>query len=366
MGALQQARLPVKKYVIGGCSPSRFRDSALAARIARVWRICTRTTCDHIGRMKRSELAELAAFIAVADVLSFRAGAARLGITRSALSHAMQQLEKRLDVRLLNRSTRGVALTDPGRRLFDTLRPAFANIEQALVELDHERGSASGRLRLRVSAGAAATVIAPVWRDFLAAHPRVQLELELSDGPVDTVVEGFDAAIAIRDFAAADMVAVKVAAPWRAVVVGAPSYVARCGEPATPDELAAHDCIQYRLNGAPFPWPFIREGTRRKVTVHGAVTVNSSELALRAALGGLGFAFVNDTMAEPFLRSGQLVAVLQNWSPAYDGYFLIYHGRRQVPPALRALIDALRGPLRHPARRSTDPGMVFPGTLAKV
>jgi DNA-binding transcriptional LysR family regulator len=315
--------------------------------------------------MKRSELADLAAFVAVADVLSFRAGAARLGITRSALSHAMQQLERRLDVRLLNRSTRGVALTDAGRRLFEQLRPAFAGIEQGLAELDHERGSPSGRLKLHVSAGAAATVIAPVWRDFLAAHPRVQLELELSDGPVDVVAEGFDAAIAIRDFAAADMIAVKVSEPWKAVVVGAPSYVARRGEPATPDDLGQHDCIQYRLNGAPFPWPFVREGTRRKIAVQGAVTVNSSELALRAALGGLGFAFVNDAVAEPFLRSGQLVAVLQNWSPDYDGYFLVYPGRRQVPPALRALIEALRAQ-RGAMRRPTDPGMVFPGTLAKV
>jgi len=315
--------------------------------------------------MKRSELADLAAFAAVAEVLSFRAGAARLGITRSALSHAMQQLERRLDVRLLHRSTRGVALTDPGRRLFETLRPAFAGIEQALAELDHDRGSPSGRLRLHVSAGAAATVIAPVWRTFLATHPRVQLELELGDGPVDVIAEGFDAAIAIRDFAAADMVAVKVSDPWSAVVVGAPSYVARRGEPATPDELTAHDCIQYRLNGAPFPWPFMREGTRRKVTVHSAVTVNSSELALRAAIGGLGFAFVNDAVADPFLRSGQLVAVLQNWSVSYDGYFLLYSGRRQVPPPLRALIDTLRAQ-RHPARNPTDPGMVFPGTLAKV
>jgi DNA-binding transcriptional LysR family regulator len=312
--------------------------------------------------MKRSELAELAAFVAVADELSFRAGAARLGITRSALSHAMQQLERRLDVRLLNRSTRGVALTDAGRRLFETLRPAFAGIEQGLAELDHERGSPSGRLRLHVSAGAAATVIAPVWRDFLALHPRVELDLELSDGPVDMVAEGFDAAIAIRDFAAADMMAVKVAEPWKAVVVGTPTYIARRGEPATPDDLAAHDCIQYRLNGAPFPWPFVREGTRRKIAVQGSVTVNSSELALRAALGGLGLAFVNDAVAEPFLRSGQLMAVLQAWSPVYDGYFLIYPGRRQVPSPLRALIDTLR--VQRNVRRPTDRIMAVPETLA--
>jgi DNA-binding transcriptional LysR family regulator len=319
----------------------------------------------HVARMKRSELADLAAFVAVADVLSFRAGAARLGITRSALSHAMQALEKRLDVRLLNRSTRGVALTEIGRRLFETLRPAFAGIEQGLADLDSERGSPSGRLRLHVSVGAAATVIAPAWRDFLATYPRVQLELELSDGPVDVVGEGFDAAIAMRDFASADMIAVKVSDPWKAVVVGSPSYLARRGEPMTPEDLEAHECIQYRLEGEPFPWPFMHEGTQRKIAVHVSVTVNSSELALRAAIGGLGLTFINDVVVEPFLRSGQLVAVLQDCSPSFDGYFLIYPGRRQVPPPLRALIDMLRSQ-RATIRRSTDPGLVFPGTLAKV
>jgi DNA-binding transcriptional LysR family regulator len=261
-----------------------------------------------------------------------------------------------------------VALTDAGRRLFESLQPAFAGIEQGLADLDVERGSPSGRLRLHVSGGAAATVIAPMWRDFLASHPRVQLELELSDGPVDVISEGFDAAITLRDFAAADMIAVKVSDPWDAVVVGAPSYLARRGEPAAPEDLETHECIQYRLEGEAFPWPFVHEGTQRKIAVHGSVTVNSSELALRAALGGLGLAFINDVVAEPFLRTGQLVAVLQDCAPSFDGYFLIYSGRRQVPPPLRALIDMLcsQRAQRTTIRRSTDPGMVFPGTLAKV
>lgn len=315
--------------------------------------------------MKRSELADLAAFVAVAELLSFRAGAARLGITRSALSHAMQQLEKRLEVRLLNRSTRGVALTDPGRRLFEALRPSLAGIEQALADLDDDRGSVSGRLRLHVSIGAATMVIAPVWRAFLAAHPRIQLELELGDGPVDVVGEGFDAAIAIRNFAAADMIAVKVSDPWTAAVVGAPSYLARRGEPATPEDLAAHDCIQYRLDGALFPWPLARDGTRRSTALHGSLTVNSSELALRAALDGLGLAFINDTVAAPFLRSGRLMAVLQDWSPSFEGYFLIHPGRRQVPSPLRALIDTLRA-RRDVGRKPTDSGMMRPGVLARM
>jgi DNA-binding transcriptional LysR family regulator len=277
----------------------------------------------------------------------------------------MQQLERRLDVRLMHRNTRGVALTDAGRRLFEALQPAFVGIERGLAEMDCERASPSGRLRLHVSAGAAAAVVAPMWRSFLADHPRVRLEIELGDGPVDVVGEGFDAAIAIREFAAADMVAVKVSDAWKAIVVGAPSYLARRGEPATPDELTAHDCIQYRLDGELFPWPFVHQGTRRRITVQGPVTVNSSDLALRAAVDGLGLAWLNDAMAAPFLHSGQLVAVLQHCSPAFDGYFLIYPGRRQVPLPLRALIDTLRAQRATP-RGSTDPGLVFPGTLAKV
>ena len=234
-----------------------------------------------------------------------------------------------------------------------------------MSDLDRERGSPSGRLRLHVSSGAAAPSSRRCGAPSSPPTLACELDLELSDGPVDVVAEGFDAAIAIRDFAAADMIAVKVSDPWKAVVVGAPSYLARRGEPLTPDDLTAHDCVQYRLDGALFPWPFMREGTRRKIAVHGAVTVNSSELALRAAIDGLGLAFINDAVAAPFLRSGQLMAVLADWSPSFDGYYLIYSGRRQVPLPLRALIDMLRAH-RTVARGPTDPGMILPGVLAKV
>ena len=172
----------------------------------------------------------------------------------------MQHLEKRLDVRLLHRSTRGVALTDTGRHLFESLQPAFAGIDQALSDLDRERGSPSGRLRLHVSAGAAAAVIAPVWCRFLATYPRVQLDLELSDGPVDVVADGFDAAIAIRRFrrrrhGRGEGVGPLEGCRCRRAVLSRPR-----GEPVTPDDLTAHDCVQYRLDGALFPWPFVREG----------------------------------------------------------------------------------------------------------
>ena len=206
--------------------------------------------------------------------------------------------------------------------------------------------------------------MAPIWSRFLAAHPRVKLDLVLGDSPVDIVAQGFDAAITIRDFAAADMIAVKVSEPWKLVVVASPSYLARRGAPLTPDDLAAHDCIQYRWDDRLFPWPFARTGKQRRLSVQGNITVNSSELALRAAIDGLGLACVNDGLAEPFVRSGQLVRVLEDRRPSFDGYFLVYSGRRQVPSPLRALIDMLRAERRR--RRDQDSGPPTGGEPERV
>ncbi|HTG24007.1 MAG TPA: LysR family transcriptional regulator [Reyranella sp.] len=292
--------------------------------------------------MHRGDLADLTAFVAVADELSFRAAAARVGVTPSALSHAMRQLEERLGVRLLHRTTRSVALTDQGQRLLERLRPAISQIAAALEDLDRERRQPSGRLRIHASAGAAAAAIAPVWDRFLAAYPDVHLELQVDDAPVDIVAKGFDAAIGIRERAAVDMVAVRVTGPMEVTVVGAPAYFARRPAPRTPDDLAHHSCIQYRWGDGVFVWPFQRNGQSRRISVRGPVTVNSPGLAVRAAVDGLGIAYTILPPAEPFIRSGELVPVLEDWLPPYEGYFLYYPGHRQVPSALRALIDMLR------------------------
>jgi len=296
--------------------------------------------------MHRGDLADLTAFVAVADELSFRAAAARVGVTPSALSHAMRQLEERLGVRLLHRTTRSVALTDQGRRLLERLRPA----------LDQERRRPFGRLRIHASAGAAAAAIAPVWDRFLAAYPDVHLELQVDDAPVDIVAKGFDAAIGIRERAAVDMVAVRVTGPMKVAVVGAPAYFARRPLPRTPDDLAHHSCIQYRWGDGVFVWPFQRNGQSRRISVRGPVTVNSPGLAVRAAVDGLGIAYTIQPPAEPFIRSGQLVRVLEDWLPPYEGYFLYYPGHRQVPTALRALIDMLRAGREPPkSKRVIEP-----------
>jgi DNA-binding transcriptional LysR family regulator len=294
--------------------------------------------------MRRADLADLTAFVAIADNLSFRMAASRIDLTPSALSHIMRQLEERLGVRLLNRTTRSVSLTDAGQRLLDRLRPAVEQISRGLEDLKGEQGHPIGRLRLYVTHLAGAAVIAPVWARFLSTFPDVQLEVHADCTPVDIVARGYDAGIGPRDWAAADMIAVRVMGPMRVAVVGAPLYFAQRRAPRTPDDLAGHCCVQYRraADGAMFEWPFERDGKPRRISVDGRVMVNDTDLAIRAAVDGLGMAYATEALAEPFLRSGQLVRVLEDWSPAFDGFFLYYPGHRQVPVALRALIDMLR------------------------
>jgi DNA-binding transcriptional LysR family regulator len=294
--------------------------------------------------MDRGNLADLTAFVAVADRLSFRAAASQLGVTPSALSHSMRQLEERLGVRLLNRTTRSVSVTDAGLRLLDQLRPAIHQIAGAIEELNETRQRPMGRLRIYALPLAAAAVIAPIWERFLSTYPEVHLELAVSEAPIDLVAKGFDAGIGPRERAPADMVAVRVMAPMKVAVVGAPAYFARRRPPRAPDDLAQHSCIQFRRagDGAVFVWPFERNRQSRRVSVDGRIMVNDADLAVRAAVDGLGIAYTIEALAEPFLRSGQLVRVLEDWSPTFEGLFLYYPGHRQVPATLRALIDMIR------------------------
>ena len=294
--------------------------------------------------MDRGDLANLSAFVTVAGERSFRAAASQLDVTPSALSHSMRQLETRLGVRLLNRTTRSVSVTDAGQRLLEQLRPALGQISDALEDLNRERSRPFGRLRIYATNMAGAGVIAPVWRRFLSTYPEVHLELQLGEAPVDIVAKGFDAGVGTQDRADADMVAVRVMGPLKVAVVGAPSYFARRPRPRIPDDLARHSCVQYRrgADGAVFEWPFERNGKSQKISVDGRVMVNNPDLAVRAAVDGLGIAYMIEAYTEPFLRSGQLVRVLEDWSPTIEGLFLYYPGRRQVPAALRALIDMIR------------------------
>jgi DNA-binding transcriptional LysR family regulator len=294
--------------------------------------------------MNRGDLADLTAFVSVADRLSFRAAAAQLGVTPSALSHSMRQLEERLGVRLLNRTTRSVSVTDAGLRLLERLRPAISEIAGALENLNQERQRPLGRLRIYAMHFAAAAVVAPIWGRFLSTYPEIHLELSVGEAPIDIVAKGFDAGIAPQNRAAADMIAVRVMRPMKVAVVGAPSYFARRRPPRRPDDLVRHSCVQYRqlADGDVFVWPFERNRKSRRISVDGRVMVNDPDLAVRAAVDGLGIAYTIEALAEPFLRSGQLVRVLEDWSPSVQGLFLYYPGHRQVPATLRALIDMIR------------------------
>jgi DNA-binding transcriptional LysR family regulator len=294
--------------------------------------------------MDRGDLANLTAFVAVADRRSFRAAASRLGVTPSALSHSMRQLEERLEVRLLHRTTRSVSLTDAGLRLLERLRPAISEIAGALDDLNQERQRPMGRLRIYAAYVAGAVVVAPIWGRFLSTYPEVHLELAVGDAPIDIVAKGFDAGIGPRDRASADMIAVRVMGPMKIAVVGAPTYFAKRRPPRTPEDLARHSCVQLRMagDGAVLAWPLERNRKSRHISVEGRLMVNNADLAVRAAVDGLGIAYTLEALAEPFLRSGQLVRILEEWSPSFEGLFLYYPGHRQVPATLRALIDMIR------------------------
>ena len=249
-----------------------------------------------------------------------------------------------LDDRILHRTTRSVSLTDAGQRLLEQLRPAIDQIAGALDDLSNREQRPSGNLRIHTIHMAAAAVITPIWRRFLSKYPDVRMELGVDEARIDIVKRGFDAGIGPRDRAAADMIAVRVMGPMKVAIVGAPDYFAKHSPPRSPKDLASHSCIQYRraAGGDLFKWAFECKGKSQQISVDGRLTVNDSDLAVRAAVDGLGIAYTLEGLAEPFLRSGQLVQVLENWSPAFEGLFLFYPGHRQVPTALRAFIDMIR------------------------
>lgn len=301
--------------------------------------------------MRRDDLADLNAFVVVADQLSFRAAAARLGVTASALSHSLRQLEERLGTRLLHRTTRSVSLTDAGLRLLGELRPAIGRIAGAIEALNQRRPQPFGLLRIYTSQIAVGAVIVPMWGRFASTYPDIRLELFVEQRPIDIVASRFDVGIGPKHWAAADMIAVRLADPVKVAIVGAPSYFKRRPPPRTPGDLASHDCIQYRFapDGAATSWSFERNGKTKRMPTAGAMTVNLPDLAVRAAVDGLGIAYTIESLAAPFLRTGQLVRVLESDSPSAEPLFLFYPRHRQVSAALRALIDMIRAP--RPARR---------------
>ena len=300
--------------------------------------------------MRGAEYADLASFVAVAQALSFRRASTRLGLSPSALSHAIRGLEARMGAKLLNRTTRSVSLTDAGRALFDRLRPAFADIAGAVEAVGAYRDKPSGTVRLNLPRLAAHRVLAPAFGRFAHAFPDVRLDVTVDDDLTDIVAGGFDAGVRPGERLQRDMVAVRITPDLRTAVVGSPGYLACRPVPRKPEDLQDHACINYRWSrsGVLYRWPFEREGERFDAQVEGPLTLNDTDLIQAAALDGVGLACLLEDRVAPDVAAGRLVRVLEDFSPAFPGFFLYYAGRRQTPPALRALIDFLRlgGPER--------------------
>lgn len=302
--------------------------------------------------MQRSDLADLAAFAAIAARGSFRAAAADLGVSTSALSHALRGLETRMGVRLLHRTTRSVAPTEAGAALLVRIAPALAEIAEAVGAAGAFRETLGGTLRINAPRSACRLVLMPLVARFLAQHPGVQVEIAADDSMTDVVAAGFDAGVRVGEHLAADMIAVPLGGPLRFALVAAPAYLAEHPAPLDPDDLAGHRCLRQRFpGGSLYRWEFGKDGRDLVVAVGGPLVLNDQDLIVQAALDGLGLGFVFEDSVRAHLGTGRLVRLLTDWCPDFPGFFLYYAGRRHIPPPLRAFLDLLREP--HPEPTAT-------------
>lgn len=293
--------------------------------------------------MSRPSLSDLTALMAVAQHRSFRKAADELGISRSALSHAIAALERRLGVRLLHRTTRSVAPTEAGEHFLQRLSPVLQELDQAIDALTEEGGHTTGTLRINGGEEAMRVLLKCVVPQFLARYPQVSLDL-VSDGHlVDVVREGFDAGIRLAEAVPQDMIAVALSEDFRFLAVASPEYLASAGRPETPEDLRNHCCIRQRLpSGKLYRWEFEQRGQEVAVDVPGSMTLNHTQLMIEAAAAGLGIAYVPDMAAQRWLEEGKLVAVLEDWSPPVGGLRLYYPSHRHVSAALRAFIEVMK------------------------
>lgn len=294
--------------------------------------------------MPRQNINDLLAFRAVARERSFTRAAARIGVSPSALSHRLRALEEGLGVRLLTRTTRSVAPTEAGERLLGAIGPHFDGIEAELAALSALRDRPAGTIRITTGEHAAATILWPAVSRLLSEYPEINVEISVNAGFVDIVAERFDAGIRLGETIAQDMVAVRIGPDMRMAAVGAPSYFARRKPPRTPHDLAEHNCINLRFPtlGGLYAWEFEKGGRALNVRVEGQLIANDIALARRAAVDGLGIAYLPEDYLQPEIDSGQLKRVLADWCPPFPGYHLYYPSRRQQSPAFALLVEALR------------------------
>ena len=293
------------------------------------------------------QLPAVAAFARVAHHSSFTRAAAELGISPSALSQTVRTLEARIGLRLLNRTTRSVGLTEAGGQFLARVLPALEVLGAAFGELDELRGKPSGVLRLTVPRIAAGTVLTPVLGEFLASYPEVSLDVTLDDTLADLVAGSYDAGIRLGERLAQDMIAVRVSPMQRLAVVGSPDYFRRNRPPAHPSELHEHACIRFRFpdSGALYRWEFGRAGQQIEIDINGPLTANDVDLMVDAAKQGLGLAQVLEEDVRHELDEGRLLRVLEDWCPTFPGFYLYYPSRAQMPLKLRVFIDFLTGRL---------------------
>jgi len=292
--------------------------------------------------MNRAHFAELNAFVAVAERTNFARAAAHLGIAASTISQTIRSLEERLGMRLLNRTTRSVSLTDAGEKLLARIRPAIMELGAAVEDLNEFRDTPTGTLRLNVSSVAAQIVLAPVIKAFLAAYPAISLDITVDDGPGDIVTGRFDAGIRVGRRVARDMQIVRVSEPARLIAIAAPEYLQHNAAPKTPQDLQKHNCIGLRSDKQMLVWEFAKGKSKIEMSVNGSLIVNSMDLVVRAVLDGIGVGYTIESYVTAQIAAGRLVPLLADWSPGQHSYYLYYSGRRQLPVPLKVFILFLR------------------------
>jgi DNA-binding transcriptional LysR family regulator len=294
--------------------------------------------------MQRSNLNDLAAFLAVARERSFTKAAARLGVSQSALSHTIRELEARLGVRLLTRTTRSVSPTQAGERLLQTVAPRLEEIETELAALSELRDKPAGTIRLTGTEFAIDTLLLPKLTRLLRDYPDIKVEIIVDYGLTDIVTQRYDAGVRAGEQVAKDMIAVRIGPDIRMAVVGSPSYFKKRPVPKKPQDLIEHSCINLRLttHGGVYAWEFEKGGRELKVRVDGQLTFNASAQMLNGALAGLGLAYVPEGMVQTHIGRGRLKRVLEDWCEPYSGYHLYYPSRRQPSAAFALVVEALR------------------------
>jgi DNA-binding transcriptional LysR family regulator len=294
--------------------------------------------------MRRENVSDLLAFLAVARERSFTKAGAKLGVSQSALSHTIRALEERLGLRLLTRTTRSVSPTEAGERLLASVGGRFEEIEAELEALSELRDKPAGTIRITAGEHAAYSVLSPALAKFLPSYPDIKVEIHVDYGFVDIVALRYDAGVRTGEQVAKDMIAVPLGPDMRMAVVGAPSYFAKRRLPKTPQDLTEHSCINLRMPtyGSLYAWEFEKGKRELKVRVDGQLVVNTMKQRLDAALAGVGLTYMVEDVVQPYVAQGTLVRVLEDWCAPFAGYHLYYPSRRQSSPAFKVLVDALR------------------------